>query len=246
MNYVQFREVESPLSAFNNIQIQITNDLSNAIYGSEVLSKIPNQLNISSNIIFEDGTITLLGILKLILHKNEMLVKVLKPLNQQELTILGKVNEAHGIISASFYQYLQMYRRIAFGYDDVPTQLINTIVNGIETKTIKSDKKFLIPFKNKVGTKLTEEQEGVEDKTMYIENFLCNIYNRYEYVIQFEIESKTNFIYKISKVLSSELNENKSLENIRFLEQDVLKTDTIHIRDAEKFVVSLFCYGNII
>jgi hypothetical protein len=232
----EFREIESPLSAFNNFQLHISDRLNDVVYGQYSRIKAPNQLTMKSELIFNSDYIILMGFMRLYNDRNIMKIKVLKEVSSEELEILTAIKRNFLQVETLLFQYIQMYNRIAAGYNDVPNGLLNNIVNMIEHQKyhdILLTSSFLIPYKSKVGAKL-------EGNDMI---FMEKLYNRYEYVLRFQPDTKNQFIYTIQRVLSSDLNENKSLENVRFVENDVMHRSTVRIDDAERFVINLFCYG---
>jgi hypothetical protein len=231
-----FREIESPLSAFNNFQLQISDRLNDVIYGPYSRVAAPNQLNIKSDLIFNSDSIIIMGFVKLMVERNEMLVHALKPMGPEEMKIMQSINRNMLEVETCFFQYLQMYNRVCLGYNDVPNQLIRNIVNMIEKPKyhdLLTNSYFLIPYKSKIGGKLENQQV-----------FMQKMYNRFEYIIKFSQNNSVSFNYTIFKVLSSDLNENRSLDNVRFLEYDKLYGSVVRMEDAEKFVINLFCYGN--
>jgi hypothetical protein len=236
--YQNFREIESPLSAFNNFQLQISDKLNDVVYGPySRISKL-NQLTVKSELIFNSDSIVIMGFCKLMADRNQMKMQMLKALNSEELEVVAALQKNLMLVETCFFQYIQMYNRIGFGYNDVPNKLLKNIVNMIEQPRyhdILQQSSFLIPFKSKVGSKL-ENDPNI---------FMNKLYNRFEYIIKFKQETKTTFSYGIYKVLSSDLNENKSLENIRFYESDLLHKAVVRMDEAEKFVLNLFCYGNL-
>jgi hypothetical protein len=232
-----FREIESPLSAFNNFQLQISDKLNDVVYGPYSRIKSPNQLNIKSDLIFNSDSIIVMGFLKLFLDRNEMRVQAVRSMGHEEMKIMEAVNKNFPVVETCFFQYIQMYNRIALSYNDVPNALMRNIVNMIERPKyhdLLEQSYFLIPYKSKVGGKVEGEQV-----------FLQKLYGRFEYIIKFKQANSVSFTYSIYKVLSSDLNENRSLENVRFLENDLVHQSTMRMEDAEKFVMNLFCYGNL-
>ena len=233
MQQKSFREIESPLSAFNNFQIDISDKLNHIIYGNTKL----NQLTLKSELIFNADSIIIMGFCKLFDDRNVMKMQMLKPLDKEQLEIVAALESNFQTVETCYYQYIQLYNRIAKGYNDVPNKLLVDIINMIEQPkyaVILESTSFLIPFKTKMGARV--------EKNLMV--FMDKFYSRFEYVIKFKQDSKTLFSYFIYKVLSSDLNENKSLENIRFLEYDLMKSGSVKIEDAENFIKNLFCYGN--
>lgn len=242
------QQIESPLSAFHNIQTKITNEFEKIIFVNKrnyKNNKNKPLLSMHNLIIFDCNTITLMGYIKLVFHRDELLVKITKPLNQEDLAIVSNIYSNWDEVSLNFFKYISMYDSIAKNYDSVPTQLINNIIIKFEKhlfnykennlNSIEIDN-FLIPFKNKINKKYDENKHYIE-----------NIYNRYEYLLKLHIINKTNFEYQIIRVLSSELNENKNeLNNIRYSEQDLIRKGTLKTFQIKLFVNSLFNYGEII
>ena len=71
------------------------------------------------------------------------------------------------------------------------------------------------------------------------------LFNRFSYVIKFNVENKQTFQYKFYRVLSTNLNESKSLENIRFEDIELLKENNLSFCKLQHFLVDLFYYGNL-
>ena len=175
----------------------------------------------------------ILGFFKLYLHDNNMLVKVIKPgLNWEELSILSAIYNNYDLITQQFFRYIMMFNRITKNFDDVPMELINQIVKTIKAKKTTTCS-YLLPFKNKLT------KNDVETN--------WDLYKNYEFLITFKLDkSRNRFGYSIIKVLSDEVKTSNTLEQIRYVEKDVIKSDTINFLDTEEFIKNLFCYGEII
>jgi hypothetical protein len=234
----EFREIDSPLSAFNNFQLQISDKLNDVVYGPYSKIAKSNQLNLKSQLIFNSDSIVIMGFVKLCLDRNDMKMQMLKALDKEELEVVTALQRNFIVVETCFFQYIQMYNRIAIGYNDVPNALIRNIINMIEQPRHHDkliDSCFLLPFKSKVGGKLENDAQI----------FMNKMYSRFEYIIKFKPLTKATCQYSIYRVQSSDLNESRSVENTRYLEKDVLHTDTLKVDDAERFVVNLFCYGSL-
>lgn len=233
MPHTIYKQIESPLIVFNNIQLDITEKINTIVFGK---SKV-NKLNLNSLIIFDDKTITLFGNFKLLNNKNELYIKVLKPLNKSDLEILSKLYNNFDEICLCFSNYLQMYERIANGYDGtVSVNHVNNIVLSIKKmKTLDENVRFLIPFKSKINDLVKENG--------YI---LQALLKKYEYIIKFYHTGKSQDIaYYIYQVEASCLDENKSIENCRYLGKDLMISGKIKNFYIETFVKDLFFYGQI-
>ena len=240
--------IEPPISAFNNIISDITQIISDIIFKRNFNNQselrmftalkhghnLTNLFNLAKEdkIFFVDDSIMILGFFKLYLHDNNMLVKVLKPgLTWEELSILSAIYNNYDLITQQFFRYIMMFNRITKNFDDVPTELINQIIKTIKSKKVPTCS-YLLPFKNKLT------KNDVETN--------WDLYKNYEFVITFKLDkSKNRFSYSIIKVLSDEVKMSNSLEQIRYTEKDLIKTDTINFLDTEEFITQLFCYGNI-
>lgn len=238
------KKIESPLSAFNNIQIELTHEFEKIIFKTKKDYKHNSQkslLAMNNLIIFECDTITLMGYMKLILIHNELMLKIVKPLNIDNLEIINNIYNNWDNVSLNFFKYIQMYNIIAKNYDDIPYQLTDNIINSFN-KNIGINKElnnFLIPFKTKIFNKYDSENVN--------KHYIENIYNRYQYVLKLKMLTKITFEYQIIRVLSSELNENKNeLKNLRYSEQDIIKKDILKNSQIKIFITQLFHYGEII
>lgn len=235
----------SPISCFNNIQYQIYKNIFLVLYPeydgnlSSIMSK--------GQILFLDNSIIIMNLFKLEIYKgNDIRVKVLQPLNHSQLKLLNNIYLGWDEIASNFGQYLVMYNKIANGFDDVPFILVDYIIKAIKEKNQeKLNKYFLIPYKNKI--KALYDIEGIsEDECKSIRNICKNIFERYEYLIKFSIKSNHKFNYVLCRCLSSEMDEAKSIDNIRFEDIDIIKKDSFLIRNCDEFVKQLFYYGEIL
>lgn len=250
-----FKEIDAPIAIFNNIIHDITNNIcqiinnkntnhksNNNLYNINMINNkdknnIFDKLAVNSSIIFVDDTILIYGWLKLYLHNQKMLMKINKPnLEYNDLRIINSVYNNYETVAQNFYRYIMMYNKIAFGVDDVPLNLIVTIKDEIlknsKNKQFNSTS-YLLPFKNKMSKN-------------DVENDWNDFYCKYDFAIKFFYDNVNNFKYCIYKLSKSELNENRSLENIRYLESDIIKKDSVAYRNVEEFLKQLFIYGNII
>ena len=231
----------SPISCFNNIQLQITKNLYNILYPE--LNGEVSKMMFKNQIVFLDNSIIFLNCFKLeIFHDNDVRIKCLKSLNKAQLKLIVNIYNSWDEVVTNFCQYVIMYNKIAYGFDDVPFTLVDYIIKAIKKKdTKKLDKYFILPYKNKIKILYdTFDDDQNENK-----NVIKNIFERYEYLVKFGIKSNFKFTYFIGKFLSSELDESKSLENLRYKDIDIIKKDSLSIRNCDEFVKQLFYYGEI-
>lgn len=233
-----YKTINSPLSAFNNITNEISSEISNIFFrglNKDYMTKTGgNILAVESQIIFLDESIYILGIFKLTYNdkaNEKVTIKILNPnLKPQDLKYLNILYENFGKITTLFFRYIQMYNIIAKNCDDIPSSLIIEIVNNISNK--KFGDYHLLPFKNKIS-KLQQ-------------NLLSNKLDKYEFFVQFSHHTRNKFKFNIWQCLSSDLDQNVSINNIRFLEKELLTSGYVDYIDAETFVKQLFHYGNLI
>ncbi len=231
--------IEAPICVFNNITNKITQELEQIIYHNKSgykFDKTKSLLALTGKIIFNNKSIILMDFIKLENIHDELHIKILRPtLRKEHFEIIHNITIHWENINKLFYHYLLMYNNIANGYDEVPNQLVQNIVEQIKRKTIKETEYFLIPYKTKIHMKYDEDRKYLE-----------NIFNRFSYIIKFEFH-KNKFIYKIFRVTPNELSHNKNnLNNLRFNNNDLISTDTLEITKAEQFIKQLFHYGEII
>lgn len=235
-NGLVYNQIESPLSAFNNFMVQITERLDKIIYPNNYTGI--NQLTAKNQIIFDNSSIMLMNLFKLSLFNNKLHIKVLRPLCCSEFKVLNVLTENFSIIESCYYQYLMMYNKIASNCDEVPYQLVNGLIETLEDPTKEISKFYLIPFKTKVQHLYDAKASG---------DVLSKLVNRYTYVINFKRNKKAaQFSYKIYRMLSSELSQSKSLDNVDFINEEVIKQDTLSMPLLKRFVEQLFYYGEII
>lgn len=235
----------SPISCFNNIQYQITKNIYCMLY-PEYADNL-NPIMSKTNIVFLDNSIIIFNVFKLeINYSNEVKLKILQPLNKSQLKIVNNIYKNWDDLISNFSQYLVMYNKIANGFDDVPFILVDHIIKSIKNKDSKKlDNYFLVPYKNKIKA-LYDAECLTNDDAKSLRNIYKNIFERYEYLIKFSIKSNTKFNYILCRCLSSELDESKSIENLRFEDIDIIKKNTKSICDCDEFVKQLFYYGEII
>lgn len=222
------KRIESPLSAFNNIMIDISKQLE-LIY----LDESNKNINFINNLIFENNTITICGCVKVVyIDKDKKFgLKFLGCYDSNNIDIVQKsitnIDKLFGIL-----QYY-MFMISTFG-GNIDLSVSQAFIDSIyESVLRKENKNYLIPFKNKIKH-LYDKNDGTLD----------NLYNRFSYMITF-INNGNRIKYSLKRVLSSELNESKCLDNIRFEDCEVIVSNTIDSDNLQKFLIDLFYYGII-
>lgn len=230
---ISTRKIESPLSSFNNILSDITKNLEHILF--------PKKLKLAENnqIIFDNKNIIIMGYIKLGLLNDELHLKINKPINKSDQIFLSNLLLNWDNVSLEFFRYFQMYNNIANNFDDIPYQLVDSVISNINYCLRTNNNQIsnlLIPYKKKISKLYDSDKE-----------YLVNFYNRFEYILKINIVNKTNFEYLVFRVLSSELSENKNeLNNLRYQEQDLIKKGNLKIHQIENFIQKLFYYGEII
>lgn len=232
------KKIEAPISAFNNLLIQISDRLED-IY----ISKNTNELCLGkkrtknalfiNQLLFEEKCITIFGSIKILLVNNEICFKFHGTYDSKKIHLVRKTFENVNELKQIFQHYLFIISSISNNLDDsVSQKYVDSIFEQINLGTVDPNKMFLIPHKNKIKH-LYDESNPVLDK----------LYNRYSYIVKFRRNDRT-FNAKLIRALSSELNESKSMDNVRFEDVEQIKEVTLPINDLQKFLIDLFYYGN--
>lgn len=226
------KSVESPLSAFNNLLNQIAKKFEVIYIGDNSRGNV-RSLSFINQMLFDEKSITLFGKIKLIYQNNDFKFKFSGEYNVESLEIIQKTLDNSAELMQLFQQYLFIVSTINKNFDHTVSETyVKTISDAIKEHKA-TNQLFLVPHKAKI-----QHCYDSSDKT------LDSIFNRYSYLIKFTT-TKTHFRYKLLRVLSSELNESKSLDNIRFEDIDVIKEDMLRLDGLDDFLVKLFYYGEI-
>ena len=225
------KPIPSPISAFNN-SLKIIVDKLMKIYSPE------NTKNLSfiNSIIFDNKSINI-GTIKLFRDENGYLsfnfFGKYTPLN---LHLLEKTLYNQNELEIILNNYLFLICNITGNFDSsICEHYLNNLYLEIISNKIDNEKINLIPYKRKINHLYDNKDKTID-----------NLYNRYSYLIRFNRKSKMTFTYKIVRALSSELNQSKSIDNIRFVELDIIKENTVTIDKLKLFLTELYYYGNII
>jgi hypothetical protein len=228
--------IDSPLSNFNNFILQIGNEL-NDIYYPDEKSAI-NTLLFKNQLLFENQSLLLFGFIKIYYKNGECVMRLFGEINPAKNKFLKITVDNFPKIILSLNKYLYMLSRITENFDtSVNQKYIDTIYETLVNTNIKKiqqtkDISFLIPFKNKIKHLFDSDST------------LNNLFSRFEYIISFH--KKLSYQYTIYRVLSSDLDENKSLENIRYLEKESIKQGIIEPINLSNFLTQLFYYGELV
>ena len=232
-NTTKGKLIESPLSAFNNLLLQISKKIEHIYFPKKI--KVEN-INFINQLLFEQNSITILNSIKIIYIKNKIGFQFIGIFSEN--TNLIKISlENQTELFEIFQNYLFIINSITNNFDsDVSQKQVQSIFSQVNLKKICPNTMFIVPYKNKISH-LYDERNN--DKT------LEKIFNRFTYVIKFNTNDKTTFKYKLCRVTSTILNESKSLENIRFEDIETLKEGSLNLYKLEQFLVDLFYYGEI-
>ena len=239
--FINAKEIESPISVFNNIQIQVSNIFSEVFYPG--MNKNVNQLLAKNELLFIDKSILIMNKFRLQTGPdNFMEIKILCNPKAKELEYLSLIHENYEKVTAAYNQYVIMYNRVCENYNDVPHELISSIIKGIHSNDDSVlNKYYLLQVKEKFNRYMLANNDYTDDD----KNLLQNLYGRYDFCIKFSIVNG-GIKYKIYKLLSSLLNENNSLENLRFEDIEVIKSEIVQLKRINEFVYKLFNYSEII
>jgi hypothetical protein len=225
------KKIESPLSAFNNLLIQISDKIE-LIYFPKKKEK---NISFINKLLFEEKSITIFGNIKIIFEKNEIGLKFCGFFTDTSLIKITLENQAE--LFQIFQNYLYIIDSLTMNFDDSISQKhVESLFNQIKSGKVDSNQFFILPYKNKINHLYDSSKN---DKS------LEKLFNRFSYVIKFNVENKQTFQYKFYRVLSTNLNESKSLENIRFEDIELLKENNVSFSKLQHFLVDLFYYGNL-
>lgn len=239
---------DSPLIIAQKILKNISENLSLVFYQNK------DTLVLNNEILFQDKSIVLFGFIKLILFKPSEDSKDF----ELRLRFIGDVNpltagiyinialREQTILYQELVNYCFLMEFFNEKFDDsinieminqVSEQIINSIGSG---GNCLSSKYWLIPYQNKI--------ERNYDKSEPIKN--SNIWNKYSYILRIKIRKAPNqkdvIYYQIWKVYDNNLDKSKSIENLRFLEEDLIVENVLDRNKIFKFVYNLFYYGELL
>lgn len=225
-------KIDSPVSAFNNILLQINKEISN-IYQTDVFK--------TQNCIFFDDSMLLFGFIKFQKINNEIGFKftgfITDNLEKYVRITLDNSDKLRNI----FNKYLFLLNDVQNNFDkSVSIRYINTIIDDINSFDEKQlvNQYYLIPLKEKIFKNYDNFKEVERDKTLEV------ILLKYSYLITFAINGPKQVKFTIFRVLSSDLDESKSLNNIRFLEKEIIKNGLIQKgKQLRIFLTKLLIYG---
>lgn len=231
-----YSKIESPLSNFNNLIYQLASEL-NQIYYSEEKSELILLL-VRNELIFDNKHILLFGFIKIGMNKfGEFCFRFSGDVNPKRMELVSKSLDNKQLLNNIYNKYIFLLTSATNNYDDSVSQnYVETIYNELTDKNFFENQKeeikyYLIPYKSKIKHLFDT------DKT------LENLFTKFEYVICFD--KKTSYHYYIYRVLSSDLNQSKSIDNIRYLEKDCISNGTIQSQNLWQFLKQLFYYGTI-
>lgn len=225
------KQIENPLSNYNNCINEITEELERIYVGKT------KSMSFRHGLIFENRCITINGKIKLNIDANsELHISFLGDYDIKELKVIKQTYDNINCINSIFNKYLFLANIISCNYDHtVSLKYVNTILAEINRFNILDTRKYTIPYKLKINYLYDNK-----DKT------LDNLYNRFSYVLC--VVKTTDLMYKMSiqRVLSSELNECKSLDNMRFEEIETIEKTVVKKTNLDTFLSKLFFYGELI
>lgn len=224
-------KVDSPLSAFNNILVQIGNELNN-VYGIDVFA--------TNNCLFLDSSMLLFNCIKILKVDDKICLKFSGYVSEKNIKYIRITLDKFRTLKTIFNKYLFIMNDVRKNYDDsVSVEYINSIIDDIYNDPNVHRKIYLVPLKNKIFENYDKTfDKPVLDKTLEI------VLLRYSYIITFVNNGPVYVKYSLIRVLSSDLSESNSIENLRFLEKEVIKSGMLKKDDdLHTFLVKLLIYG---
>lgn len=219
------KRVESPMAAFNNFMIDLGKELQD-IYKYDVFG--------TNNCMFEDESILLFGFVKLMRVNNIMGIKFNDVITDDNYKIVERTLSSKNELSSIFFNYLFILNDIRHNYDDsISSKYVENIIKEIRETDKFEDKIYLVPYKNKIFRNYDKIDPSLE-----------KLFTRYTYVLNVRNNGPIQYRWKLIRLLSSELNESYSIENIRPLEKEIIREGLIQKENIYQFMVKLMYYGD--
>lgn len=220
-------KIDSPMSAFNNFIIELGNEISN-IYDVDVYK--------TNNCVFYNDNILLFGFIKLIQKGNEIILKLTSEVNNKKFGLVRKTLDNFDKLSSIAFRYLFILNDIQKNYDDsVSAKYVEDFYNKVINLHKCQSCHCLVPFKNKILKCYDKDSKEI----------LSKLYNKFSYILEVYYKENNYFKCNLVKVLSSDLNESNSIENIRPLEKEILNSNVISKENIYKFLTNLMYYGEL-
>lgn len=252
MSTLNIEGISAKLANFNDSPLiicqKIIKDISENI--SQIYYSDKDAIVINNEIIFQDKSILLFGFMQLKLVKPKADVDFteirIKFIGDVDITKYAQIIEITVKERNMLYQELLNYCFLMEFFnkkfdDSITIDMVKQVSSQIENiyrSGINTNKYWLIPYQNKI--------ERLYDKSQPIKN--ADIWNKYSYILKVKIrkESKPVMYYQLWKVYDNNLDKSKSIENLRFLEEDLLMEYVLPQDKIYKFIYNLFYYGEFI
>lgn len=219
---MKIKHIDSPLSAFNNFILNIGEDL-NKIFGTNLYAE--------NNVLFDNDGILLFGYIRLSLKNNEFVFKINTEINKYNKDNIQVLFDNYYSLETILYKYLFTLNLVTNNFDDsISYRYLDLLVDECFKLDKYNNKYYLIPYKNKIS-KLQNDTT------------LQNLLNRYSYLLEVRCNGPKQFEVLLLRVLSSELNQNNSIDNIKFLEKEIIRKSIITKEYFPKFINDLMIYG---
>lgn len=222
--------ITPPIVAFNTKIAQISSELEEIVFNSEVRRNTPLILNKNTFLIFENENIYFFDFLRIKLINNEVTFQFMKPLNKQSLIIVNNMYNNFDRIVRLYLQYYAMYLNIGGKMvSTIPASLLLQISEDITHERYTTPQTFILPLKPIVAETLSPE---------FGDMFLKNK----TFLIELKSTQTVNFDYNLYIAHDSGLDENKYYDE-RWYDKDLIKSNKINKRQVSDFIINLFCYG---
>lgn len=219
---MKIKHIDSPLSAFNNFILNIGEDL-NKIFGTNLYAE--------NNVLFDNDGILLFGYIRLSLKNNEFVFKINTEVNKYNKDNIRVLFDNYYSLETILYKYLFTLNLVTNNFDDsISYRYLDLLVDECFKLDKDNNKYYLIPYNNKIS-KLQNDTT------------LQNLLNRYSYLLEVRCNGPKQFEVLLLRVLSSELNQNNSIDNVKFLEKEIIRKSIITKEYFPKFINDLMIYG---
>jgi hypothetical protein len=239
---------DTPITTYNNLLVKICDKLNQIYYGGNSRNSrkgtkdVENQLILQSRIIFENNTIKLFGFM-IIGYSTDLLtqgvkLKFIGDITKEKFQIIQKTLANINDIQTMIFDYVFTQNYLFNKYDDSVThnQIMN-IYNQIKSgKYLYKNNEvsqaigiFLVPYKNKLRIDNNPD--------------LFGLLTKFDYGIEFIPITARQYRYNLKMLVSQELDESKSIQNLRYKEINTIKTGIVDVNDLMDFLQNLFYFG---
>jgi hypothetical protein len=236
------KEIIPPINNYHNIILRISNQINELFddsfisdsFKSEIAKSKTNKLLLNNHLIYTNDSIILFNLVEIKSFNDDTIIYIKDGIiNNNNYELILRVMKYYDELKLLFNQYYYIVNVLMNNYDTtISLKIVNTIYRTV-LKSYDRDNVFLLPYKSKIK-KLVDNDKTIE-----------NLYNKFEYIIVFKRKVNNYIEYSIQRVLSSEKSITKNIDNLNYLEKEILLNGSIMVNSFEEFLKNLYFYGKI-